>query len=87
MDKNKKHNSCKYADEIINTGMYINDLSTEGNSYLVIAHCTDGDIRISQDGCSLFDYRTACEIMKAHIGLGARIEIVKCTRVMYEVQQ
>jgi hypothetical protein len=71
----------------VHTGRILSDLTTEPNSYHVIAHCSDGDLTIKMNGCSLFDYHTACDIKKDLDGLGAEIEIVKCVRVMYEVQQ
>lgn len=69
------------------TGQILCDLTTDPKSYHVIAHCSDGDLTIQMNGCSLFDYRTACDIKNDLDDLGAEIEIVKCTRVMYEVQQ
>ena len=49
----------------------------EVKKILVIAHCTDGDVAIGLNGQNTFTKEEANEIAKAHIGLGADIEILE----------
>lgn len=50
--------------------------------YAVVAHCSDGDVLINNNGKKYFEtLRDAKKAKKDHVGFGCEVEIIECNDV------
>ena len=49
--------------------------------FIVLARCADGDVTISENGVSVFNFEKAQEIKNAHANLGAEVEVFEVQKI------
>ena len=43
--------------------------------FIVVAHCTDGDVLIGENGVTQFSFSKAVEVYNNHLNLGANLGV------------